>query len=201
MARTAKVKDRREKIVQAAMAVFARKGFDRATNKDIAREAGITPGLIYHYFKSKQDLLRASIEGYPARQLLRSLPTEMAQLPPDALLRGMAMQILEIGQDNDVLRFLRIFLPEVIHHPGLTFAGSSTIQELVKFLDQALTAKMENGELKCANTGLVAQFFVGTLLDLILRRQIVRDPDLLRYTESELVDSLVATTLEGLLPR
>lgn len=201
MARTAKVEDRREKIVQAAMRVFARKGFDRATNKDIAREAGITPGLIYHYFKSKQDLLRAAIEGYPARQLLRSLPTELSQLPPEALLRSMATQILEIGQDEDVLRFLRIFLPEAIHHPGLYSPGSSTIQGLVKFLEQALTAKMDSGELKCVNAGLVAQIFVSSLLDLILRRHIVRDAVLLKYKDSELVDSLVATTLEGLLPR
>ncbi len=201
MARTAKVEDRREKIVQAAMRVFARKGFDRATNKDIAREAGITPGLIYHYFKSKQDLLRAAIEGYPARQLLRSLPTELSRQPPDALLRGMATQILEIGQDQDIVRFLRIFLPEVIHHPGLSSPGSSTIQELVKFLEQALAAKMDSGELKCTDAALVAQLFVGSLLDLILRRQIVRDPVLLKYTVSELVDSLVSTTLEGLLPR
>ncbi len=201
MARTAKVEDRREKIVQAAMRVFARKGFDRATNKDIAREAGITPGLIYHYFKSKQDLLRAAIEGYPARQLLRSLPTEMFQLPPEAMLRGLATQILEIAQDEGIVRFLRIFLPEVIHHPELSSSGSSMIRELVEFLNQALTSKMDRGELKCEDAGLVAQFFVGSLLNLILRRQIIRDPVLLKYKEAELVDTLVGMTLEGLLPR
>ena len=44
MARTPKVvEDRREQIVQAAMRVFARKGFMRSINKDIAAEAGITP--------------------------------------------------------------------------------------------------------------------------------------------------------------
>jgi AcrR family transcriptional regulator len=201
VARTAKVEDRREQIVRAAMRVFARKGFDRATNKDIAREAGITPGLIYHYFKSKEDLLRAAIEGYPARQLLRSLPTEMLELPPEALLRGIAMRILEVGEDEDIVRFLRIFLPQAIHHPELSSPGSSTAQELVRFLDQALTAKMESGELKCANAGLVAQLFIGTLLDLVLRRQILQDPALLKYKETDIVDTLVATTLEGLLPR
>src|SRR5260221_7083408 len=63
MARTPKVvEDRREQIIDAAMRVFAEKGFGKATNKDIAREADITPGLIYYYFESKEALLKAIIE-------------------------------------------------------------------------------------------------------------------------------------------
>ena len=64
MARTPKVvEDRREQIIDAAMRIFAQKGFARATNKDVAQEAGITPGLIYHYFENKEALLMAVIEG------------------------------------------------------------------------------------------------------------------------------------------
>jgi AcrR family transcriptional regulator len=201
MARTPKVEGRREQIVQAAMEVFARKGFDRATNEDIAREAGVTPGLIYHYFESKQDLLRAAIEGYPVRQGLRSLPAEMLELPPPAMLRAFAKQILQVGEDEDIVRFLRIYLPEVIHHPELSSPGSSTIQGLVHFLDQALEAKIESGELKSINTNLVAELFVGSLLDLILRRQILQDSILVKHSETEIVETLVTMTLQGLLPR
>ncbi len=64
MARTPKVvEDRREQIIDAAMKVFSQKGFLRATNKDIAREAGITPGLIYYYFENKEALLTAANRG------------------------------------------------------------------------------------------------------------------------------------------
>jgi len=63
MARTPKVvEDRREQIIDAAMRVFAQKGYSKATNKDIAREAGITTGLIYYYFDSKEALLKAILE-------------------------------------------------------------------------------------------------------------------------------------------
>lgn len=201
MARTPQVKDRREQIVQAALRVFAQKGYDRATNQDIADEAGITPGLIYHYFKSKQDLLKAAIEGFPARQFLRSLPKEMLTLPPEALLRSMAIQILQVAGDDDVVRLLRIYLPEVIHNPSLSSSGSSTILGLVQFLEKALAAKMKRGELRRANAGLAAQLFVGSLLDIILRRQILREPLLLRLTQDEIVDGIVSLTLQGLLPR
>src|SRR5207253_7800207 len=48
---------RRTQILDAAAAVFAEKGFHRATIKDIARVAGIADGTIYTYFASKTDVL------------------------------------------------------------------------------------------------------------------------------------------------
>jgi len=63
MARTPKeTEDRREQILDSALRVFAHKGFASASNKDIAREAGITTGLIYHYFESKAALLKSLLE-------------------------------------------------------------------------------------------------------------------------------------------
>ncbi len=74
MARTVKtVEDRREQIMEAALAVFAKKGFARASNKDIAREAGITPGLIYHYFESKEALQKAIFEERSPQRIIRSI--------------------------------------------------------------------------------------------------------------------------------
>jgi AcrR family transcriptional regulator len=46
-------------IKRAAHAVFARKGFDRATMQDIAGEAGISAGAIYRYFPSKEAIIAA----------------------------------------------------------------------------------------------------------------------------------------------
>ena len=84
MARTPKVvEDRREQILESALRVFARKGFARSTNKDIAIEAGITPGLIYHYFESKEALLQAVIEESSPIQSIRSLPPEALAQPAD----------------------------------------------------------------------------------------------------------------------
>jgi AcrR family transcriptional regulator len=50
---------RAQQIVDAAARVMSRKGFGGTTMKDIAAEAGITPGLIHYYFDSKEDLLLA----------------------------------------------------------------------------------------------------------------------------------------------
>ena len=46
-------------IFQAALKVIKQKGFHKARMSDIAQEAGISYGLVYHYFKNKEDLLEA----------------------------------------------------------------------------------------------------------------------------------------------
>lgn len=52
----------RERIVEAARAAFAAGGFDGATVRGIAGEAGVDPALVYHYFGSKEHLFAASLE-------------------------------------------------------------------------------------------------------------------------------------------
>src|ERR1700686_5698167 len=101
MARTPKVvEDRREQIIDAAMRVFAQKGFARATNKDIAHEAGITAGLIYHYFKSKEDLLGIVIEERSPLQLLTTFPIQAFDLPPEQFFRLFFTRVLNILEEE-----------------------------------------------------------------------------------------------------
>ncbi|MGH7318361.1 MAG: TetR/AcrR family transcriptional regulator [Candidatus Rokuibacteriota bacterium] len=51
------VRDRRERLVRAALVVFLRKGYHDATVREIGREAGFTQGTIYNYVRSKSDIL------------------------------------------------------------------------------------------------------------------------------------------------
>ncbi len=51
--------DNRAKILQAAFAVLSRDGYENASIKDIADEAGVAQGLVHYYFKSKQQLVLA----------------------------------------------------------------------------------------------------------------------------------------------
>ncbi|VCU69147.1 HTH-type transcriptional repressor Bm3R1 [Pigmentiphaga humi] len=48
--------DARDRIVEAALTVFAKLGFDGATTREIAKEAGVSPGLIHHHFQDKETL-------------------------------------------------------------------------------------------------------------------------------------------------
>jgi AcrR family transcriptional regulator len=50
---------RRRQITEAAITCFARDGFHRTSMADIVRESGLSPGAIYHYFDSKDDVIEA----------------------------------------------------------------------------------------------------------------------------------------------
>ena len=51
--------ERRRQILQAAVRAFARRGYHACRVSDIAKEAGVAYGLVYHYYKSKDALLEA----------------------------------------------------------------------------------------------------------------------------------------------
>ena len=55
---------RQKQILDAALAVFSRKGYGEATIPDIAREAGVAVGTIYNYYESKRDLLVSLVDAY-----------------------------------------------------------------------------------------------------------------------------------------
>jgi TetR/AcrR family transcriptional repressor of uid operon len=56
------VEHRRQEIVEAARTCFLRSGFHQTTTDEICHEAAITPGGLYHYFGSKEEIISAVIE-------------------------------------------------------------------------------------------------------------------------------------------
>ena len=202
MARTPKVvEDRREQIIDAAMRVFSQKGFTRATNKDIAREAGITPGLIYHYFENKEALLKAIIEGRSPLRLVSSLPPQALMLPPEVFLRSMILQVLGIVEGENFVQLLRVLLPEVIHNPTMSQVGAGVLQRVLGFLASYFASKMEAGELRQGDASLTAQVCMGSVIGFVLRRQIIHDAVALAYSHEQITDAVVEAVRKGLLPR
>ncbi len=69
--------DRRERIIEVARGLIARYGFKKTTMSDIAQAAGVAKATLYHYFRSKEDILREiiNIEG----NLMRSRLLEVVE--------------------------------------------------------------------------------------------------------------------------
>lgn len=65
MPRTVKdPEERKRELLDTAMRLFAEEGYDNVSVRAVAREAGVAPGLAYHYFDSKQRLFDEAIENY-----------------------------------------------------------------------------------------------------------------------------------------
>jgi TetR/AcrR family transcriptional regulator, fatty acid metabolism regulator protein len=68
---------RKAQILQAANDVFSRKGFHAANVSDVAAEAGISQGTVYHYFDSKEELFMAVFEAWETGSLNREVQAAM----------------------------------------------------------------------------------------------------------------------------
>lgn len=202
MARTPKVvEDRREQIIDAAMRVFARKGFLRATNKDIADEINITPGLIYHYFKNKEAVLKAIIENRSPMRVVRSLSPDAFEQPPAVFLPFLIRQVLGVVEGEQFVQLLHVMVPELVQHPELTSGVVQAMQQAMHILSTYLETQMAKGELRHADATLTVQVLVGSVMGFVLRRQILHDSSALAYTHEQIAEAVVDTVLQGLLPR
>src|SRR5260221_3876287 len=82
--------DRRRDLLDAAIRVFARKGFHAARVGDIAEEAGVAHGLLYHYFRSKEDVLETIFRETWTRLVEQTLRIEQSGAPLPEQIRRFA---------------------------------------------------------------------------------------------------------------
>ena len=91
--------DSERRLRDAAQAVFSRVGVERATVRDIAQEAGVAQGLLYNYFSSKDDLVRAVFrEG--ASDVAEAFAAASTEGTPRARLERLIRRSLEIVRDR-----------------------------------------------------------------------------------------------------
>ena len=87
--------DRRTQILDAALVVFARRGLAATKIGDIATQAGLSHGLVYHYFPSKEDIFTELISIADRSSSSALLQAEQMPLPPMEKLRAIAQLVLQ----------------------------------------------------------------------------------------------------------
>jgi AcrR family transcriptional regulator len=95
-----RAKETRERIIDCAARVFARRGYGQATVQDIADEADISMGALYHHFASKEELFRAIVEDHVRRDVLDYQP-QPASSTRDAIERFVAFMIEHLRDEPE----------------------------------------------------------------------------------------------------
>ncbi len=99
------VDERRRRLLELGRELFARHSYDELSMADIAREAGISKALLYHYFPSKQDFFEATLT--EAAQEVRRLTEPDPALPPlEALASSVDAFLVWVGQNE--LAYLKL---------------------------------------------------------------------------------------------
>ena len=110
---------RRTAILDAARHLFTQHGIDPVTTNQIAAEAGISPGNLYYWFRSKAEIVRALFDDWAERM---RIPTEQVSEPVDAL-RALWNRATQTQQPDPAYAFfLRDLLPLLHTDPVLAAA-------------------------------------------------------------------------------
>ena len=130
-ARAARGEEKRDRILRAAVRVFAKKGFHGARVAEVARSAGVADGTIYLYFKNKEDLLlqlftdRLDHLLAECKRTLGDQPT-----PEDRLRRIIELQLGLLEEHRDLAEVITVKIRQ-----SKRILQTGTMPRFVEYLD------------------------------------------------------------------
>ncbi|MFI9723771.1 TetR family transcriptional regulator [Streptomyces sp. NPDC052396] len=167
----------RERIVAAARAEFAGRGYDRASIRAIARGAGVDPALVHHYFGPKERLFAAAVEA--------SLAPALGA--PEALLEGAPEGLAE----RLTRFFLGIWESPVTREPLLAVVRSAVANETAAavfrdLVSARLMLPIANG-LDVPDARLRAELAAAHLVGVALLRHVIKVEPLASADPTQLI--------------
>jgi TetR/AcrR family fatty acid metabolism transcriptional regulator len=184
--------DRRRQILDAAVKVFATKGFHASRVGDIAEEAGIAYGLVYHYYKSKEELLETIFRTTWTEMLARVREVQEADVPAAEAVRQVTALLLRTWRRDPDL--VRVLVREVTRSPHVQ-QEIEEITQAMQALEDIVRKGQETGEFRNdLDPRLAAVVFYGALDEIltgwVLRQLPDKDEDIAK-AERNVVGLLV----------
>lgn len=140
----------RERILDAAMDVFAHSGYRRASMDQVAEAAGLTRQAVYHYFRSKAELFRASVEA-----LHEGAHEAAAEAGLVAEMEGAGLADVLAAQTDARFRYIIECLEETSQPEELLSERQSQARDLIQsFQDQNLKFHVSTIERICGERNL-----------------------------------------------
>jgi TetR/AcrR family transcriptional regulator, fatty acid metabolism regulator protein len=162
---TEREREKRRQILRAAIAVFARSGYHTSRVADVAKEAGVAYGLVYHYFGSKEDLLDTIFRRTWTRMLQAVEEVEAEEGSARDQLAGVARIVLGSWEADPDL--IRVLIREVARSPQLG-REVGEIQHAFAGLQRIIARGQERGELrKDVDPRLAAWILYGALEEIL----------------------------------
>jgi AcrR family transcriptional regulator len=159
--------DKRRVILDAAVRVFARQGFHACRVSDIADEAGVAYGLVYHYFASKDEVLDTLfLERWNVMlELIREVDSQ--PLPVREKFEAIASFIIDsYSHDPDLMKVIIVEVTRAANSFGQTHLGQ--IREAYELIGEIVTKAQEEGVFKPEiEARFAAMAFYGTIEQLL----------------------------------
>ena len=191
--------DRRQQILNAALTLFAERGFHRTTTRDVARAAGVAEGTIYNHFENKAALLLGLLD--PLNESDRR-ESDLARLQTIDVRQSFRLYFAHRWAvfDDENLKIMRVVLSEALVDPAVrALYLERIIAPTFALAEPYFARRAAAGDLNMADVPLTLRAIASTFLGLVTLRLLGDQP--LQDGWEAVPDLLTTLLLDGLLPR
>lgn len=185
--------DRPQEITEAAFLVFAEKGYASARVDEVAKRAGVSKGLLYLYFKTKEELFKAVIRSVVIRRVDALLgAVEETELSSEAFIRGPLLDFMRRVPGSPVAVVIRLLISEGQRHPDLVdYYWENVVSKGLKAISHFVERGVARGEFrKTAVSNLPQLVLAPMMLSMIWKILFTKhslDTDKLMETQIDMI--------------
>ena len=142
--------DRPAEITEAALAAFAEKGYAATRVDEVAKRAGVSKGLLYLYFKTKEDLFKAVIRSFLSPRIDALISNiEETELSAEEFLRGPFLAFARSLPKSPAKILVRLMIAEGPKHPDLiAWYWDNVVSRALAALHSLIERGVDNGEFR-----------------------------------------------------
>jgi AcrR family transcriptional regulator len=142
--------DRPQEIADAAFKMFAEKGYAATRIDDVAKRAGVSKGLTYLYYKTKEDLFKAVVRNVVVRRVDSLIGNvESTELSSEEFLRGPLLEFMKKVPGSPIAIVIRLLISEGPRHPDLVnYYYENVVARGLEAIRQFVARGVERGEFR-----------------------------------------------------
>ena len=142
--------DRPQEIADAAFKMFAEKGYAATRIDEVAKRAGVSKGLTYLYYKTKEDLFKAVVRNVVIRRVDSLIGNvESTTLSSEAFLRGPLLDFMKKVPGSPIAIVIRLLISEGPRHPDLVnYYYENVVARGLEAIRQFVARGVERGEFR-----------------------------------------------------
>jgi AcrR family transcriptional regulator len=172
--------DRPQEIADAAFRTFAEKGYAATRIDDVAKRAGVSKGLTYLYYKTKEDLFKAVVRNVVVRRVDSLIGNvESTELSSEEFLRGPLLDFMKKVPGSPIAIVIRLLISEGPRHPDLVnYYYENVVARGLAAIRQFVVRGVERGEFRREALDHQPHLFLAPMMLSMIWRLIFTDKPL-----------------------
>lgn len=196
-----------ERIMEAALKLFAEQGYAGTPTSQIATEAGVSEGTIFKYFPKKKDLLSQLLVWFVSKQShaiivkpLENIFEENKDAEPKVIFKAIIKD--RMGIFDKMAPFIRVLFNEMQYHPELREIFLDKILSEIKIYSEKLLSHFDkSGSVRELPSFLVMRSFIGGTALMIFQRKYLPELSSPEMGLEEEIDIFIDIFLNGILTK